>query len=74
MLINVHLLVNELCEYQNAQSNDKKLQNHVNYLECLLPLSSVAKLVKKYINSSFLLCVCESLSLSLSLSRHERRT
>jgi type II secretory ATPase GspE/PulE/Tfp pilus assembly ATPase PilB-like protein len=23
MLINVHLLVNELCEYQNARCNDK---------------------------------------------------
>ena len=24
VLINVHLLVNELCEYQNARCNDKK--------------------------------------------------
>jgi len=24
VLINVHLLVNKLCEYQNARCNDKK--------------------------------------------------
>ena len=26
VLINVHLLVNELCEYQNARYNDKNVQ------------------------------------------------
>ena len=29
VLMNVHLLVNELCEYQNARCNDKKLYSIV---------------------------------------------
>jgi len=28
VLINVHLLVNELCEYQNARCNDKTHVTH----------------------------------------------
>ena len=27
ILINVHLLVNEMCEYHNARRNDKNLKN-----------------------------------------------
>ena len=29
MLINVHLLVNVLCEYQNVRCNDKKELSHI---------------------------------------------
>ena len=29
VLINVHLLVNELCEYQNGRSNDKKIYRYL---------------------------------------------
>ena len=32
-LINVHLLVNELCEYQNVRCNDKKKKLSLVYLE-----------------------------------------
>jgi len=33
VLINVHLLVNELCEYQNAQCNDKNCGIHLHETE-----------------------------------------
>ena len=36
VLINVHLLVNELCEYQNARCNDKKYVHLFIYIPLLL--------------------------------------